>query len=64
MNLFQEIAAYINNSKTGSIATVSEKAVSVQVPGIGTTGGKTYRFYSTETVRTMTAARRLVMSMS
>lgn len=59
----QQAAALINKSNTGSTATVMADHVSVQVPGIGSTGGKTYRFYSTEKVRSLRAAARLVDSM-
>lgn len=60
----QKIADYINQSTTGSVATIMKNHVSVQVPGIEYTGGqKPKKFYSTENVRTMRSAVRLIQSM-
>lgn len=64
MTELQQAAALINRSTTGSIATVMTDHVSVQVPGIQCLpGGKTARFFSTEKVRSVRAAIRLVQSM-
>lgn len=63
MTELQQAADIINRSNTGAVATVLADHVSVQVPGVGWTGGKSYRFFSTEKVRSVRAAYRLVMSM-
>lgn len=64
MNELQQAAALINRSTTGAVATVAADHVSVQVPGLQCLpGGKTARFYSTEKVRSVRAAIRLVQSM-
>ena len=60
----QQAAAYINTSTTGAIATVMADHVTVQVPGLQSLpNGKTARFYSTEKVRNLRAAIRLVGAM-
>lgn len=64
MDNLTQIAALINASTTGCIATVQGDHVSVQVPGhMSLPGGRTARCYSTEKVRTMRAAHRLINSM-
>lgn len=64
MTELQKAAAHINNSTTGSIATVMDDHVSVQVPGMSLLpGGGWARFYSTEKVSSLRAAIRLVSSM-
>ena len=60
----QQAAAYINRSTTGAVATVMDTHVSVQVPGLQSLpGGKVARIYTTETVRTLRTAIRLVGAM-
>jgi hypothetical protein len=60
----QQAATYINNSTTGSIATVMHDHVSVQVPGLQSLpGNKVARIYTAEKVRSLRAAIRLVGSM-
>jgi hypothetical protein len=64
MNELQPAAAHINTSTTGAIATVAGDHVSVQVPGLQSLpGGKVARIYTTEKVRSLRAAIRLVQSM-
>ena len=64
MTELQKIAAYINTSTTGCIASVMYDNVIVQVPGIQSLpGNKVARFYSTEIIRTMKRAIKLVSSM-
>ena len=60
----QRAAAHINTSTTGAIATVMDDHVSVEVPGIlSLPGGRAQRIYTTEKVRTLRDAIRLVLSM-
>ena len=60
----QQAAAHINSSTTGAVATLMIGYVSVQVPGLRSLpGNKLERFYSTESVRSLRAAIRLVGSM-
>lgn len=64
MDHLNTICATINASATGCIATVQGDSVSVQVPGLmSLPSGRTARCYSTATVRTMSAAMRLINSM-
>ena len=64
MNTLQQVAAYINNSTTGAIATVMTDHVSVQVPGLQSLpGNKVARIFTTEKVRNLRAAIRLVGAM-
>lgn len=60
----EQAAAHINKSKTGAIATMMNDHVSVQVPGLQLLpGGQVVGFYSTEAVRSLLGAIRLVNSM-
>lgn len=64
MDNLQTIAALINTTTTGCIATIMDNHVSVQVPGLQSLpGGLTAKFYSTETISSLTGARRLIASM-
>ena len=64
MNELQQAAAHINKSTTGAVATVLADHVNVQVPGIQSLpGGKVARIFTTEKVRSLRAAIRLVNSM-
>lgn len=64
MDKLQTIAALINTSTTGCIATIMDDRVSVQVPGLQSLpNGLTTKFYSTETVFSLAGARSLIASM-
>lgn len=64
MTYLEQIAAYLNTSRTGCVATVVGECVSVEVPGLlSLSGGKTAPCFTTEKVYTMPQAIRLVMSM-
>ena len=60
----QQAAAHINSSATGAIATVMGDHVAVQVPGLQSLpGNKVARVFTTEKVRNLRAAIRLVGAM-
>jgi len=60
----QQAAAHINSSTTGAVATLMNGYVSVQVPGLQSLpGNKVARCYTTEKVRSLRAAVRLVGAM-
>jgi hypothetical protein len=64
MTELQQAAAHINTSTTGAVATVAGDHVSVEVPGLQLLpGGKVARIFTTEKVRSLRAAIRLVLSM-
>jgi hypothetical protein len=64
MTDLQQAAAHINASTTGAIATVMSDHVEVQVPGIQALPcGRVARIYTSEKVRSLRAAIRLVNSM-
>lgn len=60
----QEIASYITRSNTGAIATKMHDCVEVLVPGLQSLpGGAVKRIYTTEKIRSMRSATRLIGAM-